>query len=137
MHISIKIHDIYLPRMKEICYHNNEIYLDFAMFMCASFEEMEKYINGNRERAAVMEELKNVVIDKNVPTYNYEEYLAALHKEVGEEAWQEGHQDGLQEGIKEGVEQTAIKLLNRGMSLKEVCEITDISIERLNELVKS
>ena len=119
--------------MKELCYDNNEIYLDFAMFMCISFEEMEKYINRYRERAAVMEELKNVVIDKNVPTYNYEEYLVALHKEVGEEAWQEG----LQEGIKEGVEQTAVKLLNRGMSLKEVCEITDISIERLNELVKS
>jgi UDP-N-acetylglucosamine transferase subunit ALG13 len=31
--------------MKELCYDNNEIYLDYAMFMCSSFEEMEKYID--------------------------------------------------------------------------------------------
>ena len=39
---SIKIHDIYLPRMKELCYDNSEIYLDYAMFMFNSFEEIEK-----------------------------------------------------------------------------------------------
>lgn len=29
---SIKIHDVFLPRMKELCYDNKEIYLDFSMF---------------------------------------------------------------------------------------------------------
>ena len=48
-----------------------------------------------------------------------------------------GEKEGIEKGQKQGIELTAIKLLNRGMSLKEVCEITDISIERLNELVKS
>lgn len=99
---SIKIHDIYLPRIKELCYDNNEIYLDFAMFMCNSFEEMKKYIRGNKERECVMADLHNFVLNENLPTYDYGEYLELLHKEVAADARKEGLEAGRAEGLEQG-----------------------------------
>lgn len=113
---TIKIHDIYLPRMKELCYDNNEIYLDFAMFMCSSFKEMEGYICGNKERKCVMENLKNFVLNENLPTYDYEEYLTALHKEVEEEARAEGLAKGIEEGIEQGFSQGIEQGIEQGFS---------------------
>lgn len=149
---SIKIHDIFLPRMKELCYDNNEIYLDYAMFMCSSFEEMEKYICGNKERKCVMETLKNFVLNKNLPTYDYGEYLECLKEEIKQEAHkigleeglqegreaglqegreaglQEGREAGLQEGRKEGLQELIAKMLKSGLSQEEVDRIINTTI---------
>ncbi len=99
---SIKIHDIFLPRIQKMCYDNNEIYLDLAMFTSHSFEEMKKYICGNKERESVMKELQNFIYDENIPTYDYEEYLEILKSELTEKAYREAHQNGLAEGIEQG-----------------------------------
>ena len=145
---SIKIHDIYLPRMKELCYDNNEIYLDFAMFMCTSFEEMEKYICGNKERKCVMENLKNFVLNENLPTYDYEEYLTALHKEVEEEARAEGLAKGLEQGIAQGLEkgiaqgraeerkENILMLYENSVSKEQISKSLNISIDQIDEILK-
>ncbi len=99
---SIKIHDIFLPSIQKICYDNNEIYLDLAMFTSHSFEEMKKYICDNKERESVMKELQNFIYDENIPTYDYEEYLEILKNELTEKAYAEAHQNGLAEGIEKG-----------------------------------
>ena len=149
---SIRIHNIYLPRMKEMCYDNNEIYLDFAMFMCNSFDEMEKYICGNKERKSVMDDLKNFVLNENLPTYDYGEYIEALHKEVAEEARAEGLAKGLAEGREKGLEQgieqgqkqgqkqgiidAALKMIKNGISLEKTSQILEIDINKLKSLTK-
>ncbi len=99
---SIKIHDIFLPRIQKMCYDNNEIYLDLAMFTCHSYAEMEKYICGNKERESVMKQLQNFIYDENIPTYDYEEYLEILKSELTEKAYREAHQNGLAEGLEQG-----------------------------------
>lgn len=143
---SIKIHDIFLPRMKELCYDDNEIYLDYAMFMCNSFEEMEKYICGNKERKSVMDDLKNFVLNENLPTYDYGEYLEALHKEVAEEARNEGLAKGIEQGIEQEIEQgieqgkkqNNIEIINRlkemNYSMEEISKICNMSIEEIDSL---
>ncbi len=145
---SIKIHDVYLPRMKELCYDNNEIYLDFAMFMSQSFEEMEKYIKGNKERKSVMENLKNFVINENLPTYNYEEYIEALHKEVERDARAEGlakgraeglaqgKAEGLEQGIEQGIERGIEQGRNQGIEeIKNKMRNKGLSEEEINNLL--
>ena len=142
--------------MKEMCYDNNEIYLDFAMFMCNSFDEMEKYICGNKERKSVMDDLKNFVLNENLPTYDYGEYIEALHKEVAEEAraeglakgLAEGREKGLAEGREKGLEQgqkqgqkqgiidAALKMIKNGISLEKTSQILEIDINKLKSLTK-
>ena len=127
---SIKIHDIYLPRMKELCNSNNEIYLDYAMLMCNSFEEMEKYICGNKERKSVMDDLKNFVLNENLPTYDYGEYLEALHKEVADDA----RAEGLEEGEKKATIKMVQKLKELGISLEDISKSSGLSIEEIEKL---
>ncbi len=158
---SIKIHDIFLPRIKELCYDNNEIYLDCAMFMCSSFKEMEKYIRGNKERKSVMETLEHFVLNKNLPTYDYGEYLDCLHKEVARDARAEGlaegraegraegkaegRAEGLEQGIEQGIEQgkekgkidAAIKMINSGISVEKTSEILELDINQLKLIMKN
>ncbi len=141
---SIKIHDIFLPRIKELCYDNNEIYLDCAMFMCSSFKEMEKYIRGNKERKSVMETLEHFVLNKNLPTYDYGEYLECLHKEVARDARAEGLAEGKAEGLAEGHAagmedgkiDSALKMINSGMSVEEVSKILELDIKKIRAIIK-
>ena len=108
------------------------------MFMCSSFEEMEKYICGNKERKCVMETLKNFVLNENLPTYNYEEYLSALHKEIEEEAKKEGHEKGMAEGIKEGKRKSLIEVIQKmkslNISLEDISKVTGLSIDEIKNI---
>lgn len=36
---------------------------------------MQKYIKDNKERRGIIEMLRKIAIDPNVPTYDYGEYL--------------------------------------------------------------
>jgi len=47
------------------------------------------------------------------------------------------YRDAMQEGRQEGVIQVAINLLNNGMPIEQVANLTDLSIEQVSQLQSS
>ncbi len=138
---DIEIINIYLPVFKKLCYtKDNEIYKDLAMFEAQSFEEMSRYVSNDESRRKVMEKLSRIIIDKDVPTYDYGAYLKALHKEVARDARKEGRKEGIREGRKEGIQEgiqegqnnIIVKLISSGMSKEEISQRLNIPINKIN-----
>ncbi len=138
---GIKIHDIYIPEIRNMCYDNdNEFYKDLAMFMCKSYEEMEELANGNKERKFVMSELKRLGSEKEfVDLYDHDEFEAIIRADIEEsnlkKGFEQGHAVGLNEGIEIG-EKNAIyalakKKIDAGMSKEEVAKILEIDVSTL------
>ena len=54
------------------------------------------------------------------------------------QAWREDAlEEGRAEGIEEGRAEVALKMLSRGFSPKEIHDITELPIERINQLITS
>ena len=62
---------------------------------------------------------------------------------LGREGWLEegiekgiakGRLEGLEEGIEQGLEQVALRLLEKDISVAEICEITKLSRSKINKL---
>ena len=49
---------------------------------------------------------------------------------------QEGLQEGLQKGRQEGRQEVALKLIEKNMTIQEVCEITGLSEEEVHKICK-
>ncbi len=87
-----------------------------------------------------MEKLSRIIIDKDVPTYDYGAYLKALHKEVARDARKEGRKEGIREGRKEGIQEgiqegqnnIIVKLISSGMSKEEISQRLNIPINKIN-----
>lgn len=146
---SIIVYDVYLPRAKKLCYDEYEdIYNDLSLFTCTSYEEMQKYIKDNKERKDIMEMLRKIAIDPNVPTYDYGEYLESLHKEIAMEARKEGLEQGIKEGKEQGLEQgieqgleqgkciSAINLIEQGFSIEEASKLLKIDQNIIKKALK-
>ena len=81
--------------------------------------------------------------------WDMNEALAARREDGFEEGLNEGLAKGLAEGLNEGLakgltqgltqgtENVAVKMLNKGKSLEEIQEMTDIPVERIKEIAAS
>lgn len=139
---GVKSHQIYLPRMKEMCYDEEEdIHNDFALLVCKSYEEMEIYIKGNKERQAVVKHLKKLGVDDEFMavidreeynriqqeiTLNHEKELA-IQKGL-EEGKLKGRKEGIKEGRKEGIKEGRIKEKEDNIKSAYINGITDIDL---------
>ncbi len=120
---SIRIFNIFLPVVSNICYNNDiEMLLDYKMFMAQSFEEMEEIAKGNKERMSVMKDLKRRIIYGE--DFETEEarmaYRKAAIRGIKEDAREEGIKEGIKEGRQEAKNDIINKLLSSGMSKKEL-----------------
>ena len=105
---------------------------------------MQKYIKDNKERKDIMEMLRKIAIDPNVPTYDYGEYLESLHKEIAMEARKEGLEQGIKEGKEQGLEQgleqgkciSAINLIEQGFSIEEASKLLKIDQNIIKKALK-
>ena len=50
---------------------------------------------------------------------------------LGREGWLE---EGIEKGIEQGLEQVALRLLEKGIGVAEICEITKLSRSKINKL---
>lgn len=162
---GIEYHHIYLPRLKEICYSNakvKDIYSDFSMLLCESYEEMENLAGNNKGRQAVIKMLKTLGRDgKFMDALNRrEDELIILKEAFKDEGLQEGREEGrkqgiqqgiregIQQGIKEGIQQgieqgieqekrqMIIKLKDK-LSLEDLAESASISIDEVKSIINS
>ena len=71
---SIKIIDIFIPTICEMWYNiDTEIQLDYKMFIAQSYEEMKEYAKNNKERRAIMEDIKEKMKTDELLERIYEE----------------------------------------------------------------
>ena len=84
-----------------------------------------------------------------IAEYSYETDIKVQRREAYREGLAEGIEQGMQQGISQGIEQgiergaeqkaieTAKKLISMGLSLEQVAEGTDLSLEKVQELAVS
>ena len=58
---------------------------------------------------------------------------SAVYQEILQEGRQDGRQDGLQEGLQRGKLEIARRLLQLGMSLAQVVQVTGLSEQELQQ----
>lgn len=128
---GIKIYDMYLPKIKEMCYNcNEELYKDLAMFEVNNYEEMAQLAKYNKEREAVMEDLKKLGSDTEfTDLYDHEEFERLKHKYELEDAHNEGRAEGLKEAQKENIN----NMLEFGISKEDIASILKITLEEVEE----
>ena len=89
---------------------------------------------------AELEENLKYVLPYELEKMFYEEMQAGI-KEVEEkskkeieESLQRGRQEGEEKGMRKGLEKTAKQMLSKGLDIKLICEMTGLSIERVQQL---
>lgn len=60
--------------------------------------------------------------------------MQALYKEFKQEGIEEGKKEGKKEGMEKGKLEIAQKLIERGLSLEDISEITGLKLEELKKL---
>lgn len=66
--------------------------------------------------------------------WDYENVLASAMREEGEKKYAEGKREGKQEGKIEGKIETARKMKDGGLSIRQIAEFTGLSIEEIQRL---
>ncbi len=148
---GMKYHHIYLPRMKELCYtKDDDIYKDYGMLMCESYEEMEGLAGTDAGRCALIKMLKVLGRDEKLMTViDKYEYEKILHTEEGKS---QGIQEGIEQGISQGIEQghqegylagiedtkkeMIISMYQDNVSLEKISKYASISIEEVKKILE-
>ena len=69
--------------------------------------------------------------------YNKEDLQRQIEEEMAEKGWNKGHQDGFQDGFKDGKMESKIEIAKKllpKMTLEEIADITELSIEEIKNL---
>ena len=82
--------------------------------------------------------ITNVTIVNDDPEFqkymSEEEDKKKIQNSLLSEAKEEGIEQGYTSGINDGIKQTAKNMLKRNMSIEDISEITDLSIEEIKKL---
>ena len=82
--------------------------------------------------------ITNVTIVNDDPEFqkymSEEEDKKKIQNSLLSEAKEEGIEQGYTSGINDGIKQTAKNMLKRNMSIEDISEITDLSIEGIKKL---
>lgn len=74
------------------------------------------------------QELKTFEEDQKVA------YVTSAERFGRQEGLQQGIQQGLQQGLQQAAHTVALKMLEKGMDLETIAELTDLSIEEIQQL---
>ena len=120
---SIKIINIYIPILSNLCYNQDmEKQLDYVMFDASSFKEMAIYAKGNKERESVMKDMEKIVNQYKAMQREYEEekYLKDVLEADLKEAKEDGIKEGIKKGKQDGINSIINKLISSGMTKEEL-----------------
>lgn len=139
----LEIHIIELPKIMKYLGKNkgskkNKDEL-WSMFILNPEKIGDNIMEENEDIKKAKQELDKIQQDKN------EQYLADLRmkyildqKAIRASGYEEGKEEGRTVGIKEGIKEvqikTAKKLLNLGMSISQIIEITELTEDEINKI---
>ena len=132
---NFKIHHIYLPTCKKLCY--NEL-KEILLFTSESYEEMRKIAGEDKEL--------NMLVDK-IEQLNRDKYFGGIYRIQDEidmwkrtaerdkrEAIEEGREEGRAEGEKQKNLENARRMKEEKLSADLIQKITGLSIEKIESL---
>lgn len=133
--------------MKELCYtKDDDIYKDYGMLMCESYEEMEELAGTDAGRCALIKMLKVLGRDEKLMTViDKYEYEKILHTEEGisqgiEQGISQGIEQGISQGIEQGIEQKQNDMVKRlyqnGVDIKIIAASANISVEEVKKILE-
>ena len=134
---KIFIIDIYLPNIvKKSKIEGINTLTEMERFLLIGIEENKKKALEYVGDDIVMKELEEEVVKRSRDS----ELLEAYDKEwaIKDQAMRDGYDSGLEKGLEQGLEQgkseIIIKLLNSGMTIEEISNITEIPIEEITKI---
>lgn len=137
---KIEIYDISLSYFKKIDYTNikeGSLEKDLAFLVIEDDELFNKLYEGDSEVNMMKLNMDQFRKDFDLAFYCSEE---ELQKQIEEEMTEKGREEGLKQGLKEGEKNKSIaiakKMLKENMSIELISNITDLSIEEIENLKK-
>ena len=94
-------------------------------------EWINKYVNDEETKELLAKWSDYIAENKG-----YEEGIEEGRIEGRAEGIEEGRIEGIEEGSKQKAYEIAKKMLKKGNSIKDICDITGLSIEEIEELRK-
>ncbi len=133
---GIKFYNLYLPKIKNMCYDvDEELYLDLAMFEAHDYEEMSVLAKDNEERNAVMEDLKKLGSDTEfVDLYDHDEFQKAVEKEMYSKGIEEGKAEGITQGAQARSVEIAKNMKENGIEIALIIKCSGLSKEEIENL---
>ena len=98
-------------------------------------EKVKMASEKNKTIEKVVEDLDEMSANQNERLEAYKRQLIEWDYEIEkEELKKEAREEGLQEGIQEGIQKMAIKMLQKGMDIQTIMEITGLTEEEIKRL---
>ena len=142
---NLKIIEINMDYYEEL-WHNEDIkeieknkYLVMLNRDKKDFKKFKDYLKESKEVDKYMAEVTRVNEDPRFIEYmTYEEDQKKIMKSKISEATQAGYNEGISQGYEQGIEQgiiqTAKRMLNKGITMELISEITGLSIEEIAKI---
>ena len=121
----------------KIWYSKNEEEIKKNLYMIMLDLDKKELENMPKDKI-VDKYITNVTIVNDDPEFqkymSEEEDKKKIQNSLLSEAKEEGIEQGYTSGINDGIKQTAKNMLKRNMSIEDISEITDLSIEEIKKL---
>ena len=149
---------IELPKFNKIKHHlNDKLQQWLTVIEWKNFKEIENVMKSNEEIKEAVKQLTTLIEDNEVrAVYEYELQTEILRntedrilkeksiaegkkqgiKQGKEEGIKEGLEKGMEKGMEKGIKQTILKFIQSGLSKKQISEILEIDLNKLEQLIK-
>lgn len=147
---NLVIYEFNMDAYLKLWYNNNKKGIEdnkYIIMMGLNHEELKRLSSKDEIVGEYMEELEKV--NKNpefIEFMSFEEDQRKIRNSQMNEATSKGLAQGLEEGLKQGIEQgtilgkkeaqkqMALKMLNRGLSIDEIIDLTELTKEEIDSL---
>ena len=133
---NFKIYEINMDYYSNVWYSKNEEEIEKKKYMIM-LDLGKKELETMPKDKIVDKYITKVTIVNNDP-----EFMSYMSEEedkrkIQNSLYNEAKEDGIKEGIKEGSIAVARNMLNKNMKIEEISELTGLSIEKVNSLMKN
>ena len=133
---TLKSYDIFMDNFEKFCYDNNEVdKYKYILMLNKTREELEDFYPSDEIIKEYGDALMKYGYDGFIYPYTHEEEQKMIQNTEKQLAYDEG----VDAGIKEGIEQTKIEMIRNlkdKLSVEEIAEVTELSVEKVSEILK-
>ena len=138
---TLEVYIIELDKVRRLYKENpsSEIYQWMMFLDNPNSEEVSTIMKENKDICEATSNLEDVCADEELQRFiQYKEKQEHDWASYREQSLKEGHEEGLKEGLEKGIErgqkEIITNMLNSGMSLEQISNITKLSIDKLKQL---
>lgn len=143
---NIALYYVNISKIKEICKNNEKLQKEFNLLYALDLDKKELIKFAERTDNKMVKKYKDEITKLNddkivIKSLTYEEDQEMLMNAIKEDYIEEGHEQGVKEGHEQGVKQTKIetakKLLEMFMPIKDIIKVTNLPESKILELQKA